>query len=825
MTLMQEIFSRELRQNQLDSGSAVGKTASFYRVILNYRVRSCPKPACNTIPILQQRTAIQGPSKEGKKTFVGCSMRDNTNGHWFASIPADVEEKILKAYLDGSALPSSRSCYACGGGWFMFSLTPHLVDGKIVTGIMVLHPCPTTKAVYTSKDPNIFKCVVIFRGRHSHPSWPLEKPGAEALDDVKKCFVAGGGHGQTGGRLNDARTTKALLGTSLDVKHPALRDGRRIWTETMKLRVDENPEGLFWAAMDPELGALLHDAGVRYIMGDITFKRTKVSEDEKGSGRVAANGGYLARYRGRKRAERVFGRLRQHKGEFNEWGGPSLVYRHLRTSHYYSDIHQLIDKGSIVHLFDAFFTTVKNVTGKPLRFKVFYEKGNIFSIHFDMEAVQVQGLGVSLSKIVSDDPDLRTRFPVHDPDTLVQYVVKLCSVHFERSTDALVSAIGQEAVDYLNHFRGLSDPVDIENWHQFYWYKHKIQYPWLLPGFNKSLSLFPPGYWHQSPSHTNLVESGHVATNRATSINLPPLKSIRRVRIARVNSTGRRPPPSRLRARPAFSQIGTIAISDARMYRKEHDVIYDTIAEDKRKLAAITEEKKAIAARLKDLNAKKKEMGWIPCHSTSRSAASTSAIPRFIGHAENSSSENSDSNMELDFPAPASLFASTSLVPSSPVDESHLSSGPVTSPFSSPVPMLRPVTESDGVDTLVTPDYTLSESELDALLALPSSDVDHFFGTDNGFGIPSSDSFSFDFGDTFNFGFGDQTNINTDFVADLFTNSGIPPVQSPDAPAPLQEWPLTLPPTTASPPVPTPDNRSQYSCRADSDTSPQARGG
>lgn len=68
---------------------------------------------------------------------------------------------------------------------------------------MVSHPCSATKAVYTSKDPNVFKCVVIFRGRHSHPPWPLEKPGAEALDDVKKCFVAGGGHGQTGRRLND----------------------------------------------------------------------------------------------------------------------------------------------------------------------------------------------------------------------------------------------------------------------------------------------------------------------------------------------------------------------------------------------------------------------------------------------------------------------------------------------------------------------------------------------------------------------------------------------------------------------------------------------
>jgi hypothetical protein len=102
---------------------------------------------------------------------------------------------------------------------------------------------------------------------------------------------------------------------------------------------------------------------------------------------------------------------------------------------------------------------------------------------------------------------------------------------------------------------------------------------------------------------------------------------------------------------------------------------------------------------------------------------------------------------------------------------------------------------------LVTPDYTLSGSELDALLALPSSDADHFFGADNGFGIPSSDdSFSFDFG------FGDQTNIDMDFLADLFTNPGTPPVQSQDAPAPLQEWPLTLPPITASsPPVPTPD--------------------
>jgi hypothetical protein len=165
-------------------------------------------------------------------------------------------------------------------------------------------------------------------------------------------------------------------------------------------------------AMDPELGALLHDAGVRYIMGDITFKRTK--------------------------------------GKFNEWEATiwytdtyerkSLSTASARCYHLIEELGLTVTriyinsstKEAFVHLFDAFFTTVKNVTGRPLRFKVFYETGNIFSIHFDMEAAQVQGLGVSLSKIVSDDPDLRARFPVHDPDTLVQYVVKLCSVHFER---------------------------------------------------------------------------------------------------------------------------------------------------------------------------------------------------------------------------------------------------------------------------------------------------------------------------------------------------------------------------------------------------------
>lgn len=58
------------------------------------------------------------------------------------------------------------------------------------------------------------------------------------------------------------------------------------------------------------------------------------------------------------------------------------------------------------------------------------------------------------------------------------------------------------------------------------WYKHKVQYPWLLPGFNETLSRFPPGFWSKSPNHSNLVESGHVQTNLETGIRLTPLEAI-----------------------------------------------------------------------------------------------------------------------------------------------------------------------------------------------------------------------------------------------------------------------------------------------------------
>ncbi|KAJ6499878.1 hypothetical protein DFH09DRAFT_1444950 [Mycena vulgaris] len=91
MTHTQEIFARELIQNQTDSGSPVCRAASFFRVVQRYKERGCPKTGWNGIPLLKNRR--DGPSKDGKLTFVGCTKWVNGEKwkHHFAAIPADVD--------------------------------------------------------------------------------------------------------------------------------------------------------------------------------------------------------------------------------------------------------------------------------------------------------------------------------------------------------------------------------------------------------------------------------------------------------------------------------------------------------------------------------------------------------------------------------------------------------------------------------------------------------------------------------------------------------------------------------------------------------------
>jgi len=82
-------------------------------------------------------------------------------------------------------------------------------------------------------------------------------------------------------------------------------------------------------------------------------------------------------------------------------------------------------------VWEGFFNAVKTATGKDIKFKVFNDSGNIQCVILDMEAAQVQGLGTAIIQMKMNHPST-SKITEVDPDIIVQYLIKLCYVHWDR---------------------------------------------------------------------------------------------------------------------------------------------------------------------------------------------------------------------------------------------------------------------------------------------------------------------------------------------------------------------------------------------------------
>jgi hypothetical protein len=83
------------------------------------------------------------------------------------------------------------------------------------------------------------------------------------------------------------------------------------------------------------------------------------------------------------------------------------------------------------YVWEGFFKAVEKATGRKIQFKVFNETGNILCVILDMEVAQVQGLGAAIIRLKMNSSVNQTWTEV-DPDILVQYLIKLCFVHWTR---------------------------------------------------------------------------------------------------------------------------------------------------------------------------------------------------------------------------------------------------------------------------------------------------------------------------------------------------------------------------------------------------------
>lgn len=102
-----------------------------------------------------------------------------------------------------------------------------------------------------------------------------------------------------------------------------------------------------------------------------------------------------------------------------------------------------------------------------------------------MEASQVKGLGSMIIRMKMNDPSISKILEV-DPDVIVQFLIKLCCIHWERSgfgalilskshffictyrgTEKLINVVGYNVVEYLNKFSVLENLDDIVAWKSF----------------------------------------------------------------------------------------------------------------------------------------------------------------------------------------------------------------------------------------------------------------------------------------------------------------------------------------------------------------------
>ncbi|KAF9493072.1 hypothetical protein BDN71DRAFT_1508923 [Pleurotus eryngii] len=247
-----------------------------------------------------------------------------------------------------------------------------------------------------------------------------------------------------------------MLGASMSEKHPAYRNMCKLQNGIKSIQDADTPAGNHWQGIVNEyeqdlnskankryiwslrmhdplkivitmhlfLAALIHTA--LFIVCDFTFKRVR--------------------------------------GDLNEW---EVAIWHQATLQCVT-IARIYSNGQdadALSLFEDFFTAVHAVTQKPIQFKVFKpDTGNLLSINMDMEVAQVQGLGQALLQLKINHPEV-SGINEDDPDILVQYILKLCSVHLCRSLDCIQSAVGTEAVEHLILISSLKDPNAIQEWH------------------------------------------------------------------------------------------------------------------------------------------------------------------------------------------------------------------------------------------------------------------------------------------------------------------------------------------------------------------------
>ncbi|KAJ6518461.1 hypothetical protein DFH09DRAFT_1331945 [Mycena vulgaris] len=475
------------------------------------------------------------PTKSrGHSSWLGCSgwTSDNTK-HTGISIPDDVDPDLFSAGFNGQPLAADTSkdtplCSAIvhptTGLKSKKCAFTHIVNGEPhMKSAIMKRPCPVQRQIYIPMDPSIRKALIVHPGNiaHNHPIPAFKKVSHEQKAVYKKCIQVAGCVGATVAKVDNAPSTKLLLGgkkpgefaatlQSSMVKQKLIHETKleaypeglgvkgafQLFFEDMKKGVDERyiqriafekDGGVIILTCLASLMRLLDDAGVTSFENDTKFKRIA--------------------------------------GEFNEWE----VVISLKALQRAVTIARAYINGASADFYESLYDKFQEVklelTGKPVGFKRFIEGGNILTMNSDMEAAQVLGAARSLSKLNKDEAYSNLAFDT-PPEQVAPEIIKLWTTHAKREVLDFETLVSADDYKRLMDFVYIDSEEGIDEFSEFVqglgikkiqdWWDHKAMSAWILPCLVKSQSSMSAADWDNTPATTNTGEAQHACTNSRT---------------------------------------------------------------------------------------------------------------------------------------------------------------------------------------------------------------------------------------------------------------------------------------------------------------------
>ncbi|KAF7293395.1 hypothetical protein MIND_01116500 [Mycena indigotica] len=190
------------------------------------------------------------------------------------------------------------------------------------------------------------------------------------------------------------------------------------------------------------------------------------------------------------------------------------------------------DESSFKFVWSEIFRIVFELTGKPLRFKRVHHGGKILGLLSDMEAAPLLGFAAALWEEMT--PEYKAR--IGNPESTLSYVLRICSVHFNRGIDDL-KHLSKETRGQLRELRHVKTQAELDKFELWLgsiddptgrtqrWLDHKKMHRWLLPALIQFRSNIGAD-WDLLEPNTNLGEGQHRWNNIQTGTDMGIIESM-----------------------------------------------------------------------------------------------------------------------------------------------------------------------------------------------------------------------------------------------------------------------------------------------------------